>query len=270
VRAALPVIAFTVLTRAGLGALAWVALAELGAAYAGWPALAPRPTLAVAAASGIALVVAGWLSSMPGRAPPGSASRPASRLPGSWSPREAVVALALVAVAATFVLVLFLDVRPRSVWGWAAATLGLAWTALCVGATSNARPDPIGLRPAGRVLLAEFVLGLAPGAVVVEAIVRPASGPTWLAAAGVATLLAAWLVGHGTPRHPRRDAPSSTLARIAFAVASVVVPALWLVAGLDAPLAGAFVAVACLGGMIARLLADARSAAGMLKVDRSA
>ncbi|HVJ75968.1 MAG TPA: DMSO reductase, partial [Casimicrobiaceae bacterium] len=40
---ALSVIAFTVLSGAGLGVLALVALAELGAAYAGWPAIASRP-----------------------------------------------------------------------------------------------------------------------------------------------------------------------------------------------------------------------------------
>ena len=45
--AAFSVIAFTVLSGAGLGALALVAIADLGATYAGWPALAPRPAMAI-------------------------------------------------------------------------------------------------------------------------------------------------------------------------------------------------------------------------------
>ena len=141
--AAFSVIAFTVLSGAGLGALAWVALAELGATYAGWPALAPRPTLALAAGIALALVVAGLLSSTLHLANPRNAWRSASRFRTSWLSREAVFAMALLPVAAAFVLALWLDVRPRRTWGWAVGTLALAWTVLVCTAMIYASLKPI-------------------------------------------------------------------------------------------------------------------------------
>jgi DMSO reductase anchor subunit len=173
-----------------------------------------------------------------------------------------------------------------------------------------------------RVPLAYLVLGHASGAVVVEAIVRPVAGATWLAAAGVALLLAAWLVkeeywrftrsgenavtleralgverGVGPPGtrgsvmaarlldvghsrgtfltrefvHPDPGA-RRTLVRIAFLVASVAIPALWLVAGLGDPLAGALVALACLAGLLAErwlFFADARHTVRLFHGDRT-
>lgn len=300
---ALSVIAFTVLSGAGLGVLALVALAELGAAYAGWPAIASRPMLALAAGVGLALVIAGLFSSTLHLANPRNAWRSASRFRTSWLSREAVFALLLMPVATAFVAALALDVVPGRMWGWAAATLLLAWAVLGCTAMIYASLKPIRQWHTARVPLAYLVLGHASGAVIVEALVRPASGVTWIASAGVALLVASWLVkeeywrfahggegalsiedalgvarGVGPPGSPR---PGSIMAarlldsghsrgtfltrefvgpdpgvrrtwvRATFLVASVVVPGIWLVAGLGDPVAGALVAVSCLAGLLA-------------------
>jgi DMSO reductase anchor subunit len=321
--AAFSVIAFTVLSGAGLGALALVALADLGAAYAGWPALAPRPAMAIAAGTGLVLVAAGLASSTLHLAYPRNAWRSASRFRTSWLSREAVFALALLPIAAAFVVALWLDLRPRRTWGLAAGTLLLAWTVLVCTAMIYASLKPIRQWHTRRVPLAYLVLGHASGAVIVEAVVRPLHGATWVASAGVALLLAAWLVkeeywrftrsdenattieqaigvprGVGPPGTRQRpsvmaarllDAGHSrgtfltrefvnadpgerrTLVRIAFFLASVALPAVWLLAGLGDPLAGAAVAVLCLAGLLAErwlFFADARHTVRLYHGDR--
>ena len=216
-------------------------------------------------------------------------------------------------VAAAFVVALWLDVRPRRMWGLAAATVLLAWTVLVCTAMIYASLKPIRQWHTARVPLGYLVLGHASGAVIVEAVVRPASGATWVASAGVALLVAAWLVkeeywrfargderattieraigvphGVGPPGTRQRPSvmaarlldaghsrgtfltrefvnadpgPRRPLVRVAFFVASVAVPAIWLVAGLGDPLAGAAVAALCLAGLLAErwlFFADAR------------
>lgn len=263
-------IAFTVLSRAGLGVLALVALADLGAAHAGWPALASRPMLALVAGLGLALVAAGLGSSVVQLANPRVARRSASRFRTSWLSREVVLALMLLPMACAFVAALVLDVRPRRMWGWSAATVLLAWTVLASLAAIDASPKPIRQWHTARVPLACLVLGHASGALIVEAIVRPASGATWVASAGVALLVASWLVNeecwrfvHGLEgARPDRDKPGVARGlglpgvqrsgvRVLFLVASVVVPSVWLVAGLGDPPAGAAVVVSCLAGQFA-------------------
>ncbi len=321
--AAFSVIAFTVLSGAGLGALSLVALADLGATYAGWPALAPRPAMAIAAGLGLALVVVGLASSTLHLANPRNAWRSASRFRTSWLSREAVFALALLPIAAAFVLALWLDVRPRRTWGLAVATLLLAWIVLVCTAMIYASLKPIRQWHTMRVPLAYVVLGHASGAVIVEAVVRAGHGATWIASAGVALLLAAWLVkeeywrfargpdasttieqaigvpnGVGPPGMRTRpsvmaarllDAGHSrgtflthefvnpepggrrTLVRILFFVASIALPAVWLVAGLGDPLAGGAVAVLCLAGLLAErwlFFADARHTVRLYHGDR--
>ncbi|MEO8486970.1 MAG: DmsC/YnfH family molybdoenzyme membrane anchor subunit, partial [Betaproteobacteria bacterium] len=290
-----------------------VALADLGATYAGWPALASRSTLAIAAAIGLLLVIAGLCSSTLHLANPRNAWRSASRFRTSWLSREAVFALALIPVAAAFVVALWLDVRPRRMWGLPAATLLLAWTVLLCTAMIYASLKPIRQWYTARVPVAYFLLGHASGAVVVESVVRPSSGATWIASAGAALLVASWLAkeeywrfvrsdeqalsiedalgvkrGVGPPGARQRgsvmaarlldtghsgatfltrefvgpDAGSRrTLVRVAFFVASVAIPAVWLVAGLGDQLAGAAVAVSCLAGLVAErwlFFADAK------------
>jgi DMSO reductase anchor subunit len=319
------VIAFTVLSGAGLGALALIALGDLGAAYAGWPALAPRPMLAVAAGAGLALVLAGLGASTLLLANPRNAWRSSTRFGASWLSRGAVFALLLVPVATVFIASLALDARPRRMWGWTAATLLLAWTMLARTATIDASLEPIRYRPIARASLAPLVLGHASGAVIVEAFVRSAAGATWVASAGVALLVAWWLVseedwrharsGEGAPtigeavggahgvRPPGAQRPGSAMAvrvlgaghsrrtfptresddsdrgtrrtrvrRLVF-VASIVVPGVWLVAGLADPLAGAVVTVSCLAGLAAerwQLFADVRQPVRQRHGDRSA
>lgn len=293
-------IASTALPAAGLGALAIVALADLGATYAGWNAVATRRTLALAAAIGLALVVAGrGAPAWPHLAHPREAWRTASRWRTSWPARELVFVLALLPVAAAWVAGLWLDVRPRRMWGLATGTLLLAWTVSACMAMVDASPKPMRQWPAVRVLLAFLVLGHASGAVIVEAVARPHSGATWVAAAGIALLVAALLVtedpgsvaqsgagslmiepapgtgqgdapaGRGPPAAPRGAATwepdsRSGWVRAAFIVATGVVPALWLAAGTDDMAAGLAASIGCLAGTMAwrwRMLADARHTA---------
>ena len=311
--AALSVIAFTVLSGAGLGALALVALADLGATYLGWPALAPRPTLAIAGGVGLVLVAAGLASSTLHLANPRNAWRSASRFRTSWLSREAVFALALLPIAFAFVVALWLDVRPRRMWGVAAATMLLAWTVLACTAMIYASLKPIRQWHTARVPVAYFVLGHASGAVIVEAVVRPGNGASWVASAGIALLVVAWLVKEEYWRYVRSDERATTIeqalgvahgvgppgtrqrpsvmaarlldaghsrgtfltrefvnadpgarrsqVRVLFFVASVALPAIWLVAGMGDPLAGAAVATLCLAGLLAErwlFFADAR------------
>jgi len=324
VHPALSVIAFTVLSGAGLGTLALVALADLGASYAGWEAIAPRPTLAIVAATGLALVVAGLFSSTLHLANPRNAWRSASRFRTSWLSREAVFAMMLLPVAAAFVVALWLDVRPRRMWGWSAGTLLLAWTVLVCTAMIYASLKPIRQWHTLRVPVAYAVLGHASGAVIVEAFVRPGSGATCVASAGVALLVAAWIVkeeywrfarsdegaisieqalgvarGVGPPGARRAGSvmaarlldaghskgtfltrefvnadPGSrrTVVRFAFLVASVVVPGVWLVAGIGDPLAGGVVVLCCLAGLLAErwlFFADAKHTVRLFHGDRS-
>jgi hypothetical protein len=218
---AIPVVTSVVLAGAGAGALALVALADLGATYAGWTPVAARPALAGAAGAGLALVVVGAIATVVARA----RAVAARQLRISESTRAAVVALALVLAASAYVAVLALEVRPRRVWALPTVAMLLAWAALTFGAR---------VRP-GSAAFPYVVCGHAAGAVLVEAIVRPSAGPTWVAAAGLGLLVAAWLTWERTRPADRRW--PAGLGGIAF-VLSIMVPALWLVAGLADPGAG--------------------------------
>ncbi len=222
---ALPVIVGDVLVGTGAGALALVSLADLGATYAGWAAAAPRPTLAAAAGTGLALVVAGAIASrLPRVQAVARRDRAPERRP-SRAVREAALTLALVISAAAVVAVLALEVRPRSVWALPTVTMLLAWAVVAFRA--KALPGTSSFRDAA--------CALAAGAVVVEAVVRPSVGPTWVAAAGLGFLVAAWVTEErGRPAHRPRPA---IVGAIAIALA-IVIPALWLAAGLAEPGAG--------------------------------
>ncbi len=222
---AIPVVTSEVLAGTGAGALALVALADLGATYAGWTPVAARPALAVAAGAGLALVVVGAIATVVARARAVAARHAAGQLRTSESTRAAVISFALVLAAGAYVAVLVLDVRPRRVWALPTVAMLLAWALLTFGAR---------VRP-GAAAFPDAVGGHASGAVLVEAIVRPSVGPTWIAAAGVGLLVAAWL-GWERARPADRRWPAG-IGGIAF-VLSIMVPALWLVAGLADPGAG--------------------------------
>lgn len=215
----LPVVVGDVLVGTGAGALALVALADLGATYAGWTPVAARPALAVAACAGLALFVVGAFATALPRGRSVALRHFAGQLRTSEATRAAVIAFALVLAAGAYVAVLALEVRPRRVWALPTVTMLLAWAALAVGAR---------VRP-GAAAFADPVCGHAAGAVLVEAVVRPSVGPTWVAAAGLGLLVAAWLAWERT-RLADRTCPA-VVRGIAIALAFVV-PALWLVAGL--------------------------------------
>ena len=229
------------LSAAGAGALAIAALADLGATYAGWPPIAARPGLAPAVLAAAAMVAAGAVGAI-SRARPTVAAGAVEALRTSRSVREAVLAVALVAVALAFAAGLALDARPRRVWALAAVAMVIAWAFLV--STVSARPGSV---PATRLLA-----GHAAGAVLVEAVVRPASGPTWVAAAGTGLLVAALVADAG--RFLSRGGDEASARRWPRAVASAAafaVPAVWLVAGLGDRAAGFVAAIACVGGLAA-------------------
>ena len=243
------------LSAAGAGALAIAALADLGATYAGWPPIAARPGLAPAVLAAAAMVAAGAGGAMLRARPAAVAAGIVPALRGSWTVREAVLAVALVAVALAFAAGLALDARPRRVWALAAVTMSLAWAFLV--STANARPGSV---PAARLLA-----GHAAGAVLVEAVVRPASGPTWVAAAGTGLLVAALvadagrLLSRGGDEASARRWPRSSASAAAFAI-----PAVWLVAGLGDRAAGLAAAMACAGGLAAlRAMDEAPGGSGV-------
>jgi len=240
----LPVVVGDVLVGTGAGALALVAIADLGATYAGWAPVAPRPALGVAAAAGLALFVAGAIATVVPRARAVALRTIAGRLRTSEATRAAAIAFALALAAAAYVAVLALEVRPRRVWALPTVTMLLAWAALAYGAK---------VRP-GAAAFADPVCGHAAGAVLVEAIVRPSVGPTWVAAAGLGLLVAAWLTWERA-RPADRTWPA-VVRGIAIALAFVV-PALWLVAGL-AELGAGVVASACSVAGVTLLRSGAR------------
>ncbi len=220
--AAIPVVASEVLAGAGAGALVLVALADLGATYAGWTPVAARPALAVAAGAGLALFVVGAIATVVARARSVALQHVAGQLHPSWARRASLVAFALVLVATAHVAVLGLDVRPRRVWAIPTVAMLLAWALLTIGAR---------VRP-GAAAFPDVVGGHAAGAVLVEALVRPSVGPTWVAAAGLGLLVAAWLTWERTRPADRRW--PAGIGGIAFVLA-IGIPALWLVAGLAEP-----------------------------------
>ena len=182
------------LAGAGAGALALVALADLGATYAGWTPVAGRPALAAAAGAGLALVVVGAITTVVARARSVALQNVAGQLRPSWATRASLVAFAFVLVATAYVAVLVLDVRPRRVWALPTVAMLLAWALLTFGAR---------VRP-GAAAFPDAVRGHAAGAVLIEAIVRPLAGPTWVAAAGLGLLVAAWLTWERTRPADRR------------------------------------------------------------------
>ena len=158
-------------------------------------------------------VVAGLGSSTLHLANPRNAWRSASRFRTSWLSREAVFALALLPVAAGFAWALYVDLRGAIVVVLALATLVLAWIVLVCTAMIYASLKPIRAWHTRRVPLGYVVLGHASGAVLLVALLRPASDAGWLPCAGIVLLLAALLVKVEYWRHIRGTAGAPTLER---------------------------------------------------------
>lgn len=184
---ALSVIVFTVLSGAGLGALAVLAVVDLLAAWSIAQGL-QAPTLQSGAIGALALVVVGLCSSVLHLGNPRNAWRSLSRLRSSWLSREAVAALALLAVASGWIVSMFdpawMPLRATA----SIVTLLLAWLTLYCTAMIYASLKPIRHWHTRRVPLAYLVLGHASGALLVLAFVR-ASGVPALALAIVTGVL---------------------------------------------------------------------------------
>lgn len=191
-RPALSVVAFTVLSGAGLGALALLALADLAASAGLAAPLAPM-LAARAAAVALALVVAGFASSSLHLANPRNAWRSLSRWRTSWLSREALCAVAFVPVAALYVALLFGQAAAAAAARvpLALATVALAWLTLYCTSMIYASLKPIRHWHTRHVPAAYLLLGHASGAVVVVAILGAYGGEPLAWTLGAALLLAA-------------------------------------------------------------------------------
>lgn len=247
----LPAVAGSVMADAGVGTIALVALAILGATYAGWGSVASRPTLGSAAGIGLALVVAGFLLSM--RGPGVRRGGPGDTADAMQGARGWLETAALALVATAFVAALAFDLRPRRTWALAAGSLLAAWAVLIGTAIRRASAARPASDEAAHSIVEAAAVAHALGAVLVEAVVRPSAGATWVAAAGLGFLPAVWLASVATVRPasgPGSGIRDHALQGATF-VAGIVVPAVWLAAGLADRLAGATAVAAGLAGAVA-------------------
>jgi len=193
VRPAFSVVAFTVLSGAGLGALVVLALADvigaLGYAYVG------RNVLLQGAAFALVLVAGGLVASVFHLGAPRNAWKSLARWRTSWLSREAAAALLLFACAAVWWLLVRADAGPsiRAVTSIVVAVL--AWSTLYFTAMIYASLKPIRQWNTRRVPASYFALGHASGALIVVALLRMHDEPSAGVAIVTAVLLfvAAWV-----------------------------------------------------------------------------
>jgi DMSO reductase anchor subunit len=187
---ALSVILFTVLSGAGLGVLAltgFVALFRLPWLFA--------ERLPHAVALGLALTVAGLLSSTLHLANPRNAWRAFARFRTSWLSREGVLSLLLMATAMAFAALLHEGVDGALRAGFAVLTIALAWTVLVCTAMIYASLKPIRQWRTPWTPVAYVVLGHLSGALILLAIARvDASNSVRLAHLCLALLVLATVV----------------------------------------------------------------------------
>jgi DMSO reductase anchor subunit len=182
------VVAFTVLSGAGLGALALLCLLDV-AALAGLTSLSMPPReMARAAAIALAFVAAGLSSSVLHLANPKNAWRAATRWRTSWLSREAIVSMALLAFGASYAAAWFLNLTSAVRVLLSAVTLLCAWGTLLCTAMIYASLKPIRQWHTWRVPVNYLLLGHASGALLVAAIAR-ASGLALSLAGGIAGVL---------------------------------------------------------------------------------
>lgn len=223
-RPALSVVAFTVLSGAGLGALALLALLDL--ARAAGLAAVDAPSLGRAAAVALGFTVAGLLSSTLHLGRPANAWRSLSRWRTSWLSREAVAALAFLPVAAAFTALLCADAVPALRVPLALATIALAWGTLYCTAMIYASLKPIRAWHTGHVPAAYLVLGHAAGAVLATGVLRAqGAAPGVLVVAALLLLVAAAFVKLDYYAYLAGDTKRLTLED-AIGVPSGVAPAL--------------------------------------------
>ena len=216
---AFSVVFFTVVSGAGAGLLALLGLdVAFGLSWVR-PDAVPR-----VAAAGLALTVAGLCASTLHLANPRNAWRSFTRFRYSWLSREAVFAVALLAVATLFLglLVQGVDGTVRTLL--ALLTTALAWTVLVCTAMIYASLKPVRQWHTRWTPVAYFVLGHWSGALVLLAFARyDASSGAWLARLCLALGVAAALVKAGYWRTIRGATDAMTLEQ-AIGVAQGVRP----------------------------------------------
>ena len=223
-RPALSVVAFTVLSGAGLGALALVALLDL-ARVAGF-AHVDAALLGRVAVVALGFTVAGLLSSTLHLGRPANAWRSLARWRTSWLSREAFAALALLPVAAAFAATLLVDAWPAARVPLAMATIALAWGTLYCTSMIYASLKPIRAWHTRHVPVAYLVLGHAAGAVLATAVLRAyGAAPGALVVVALLLLVAAAFVKLDYYAYLASDARRLTLEQ-AIGVPSGVAPAL--------------------------------------------
>jgi DMSO reductase anchor subunit len=174
-RPALSVVAFTVLSGAGLGGLALVALADLASLLAGASPIAPG-TLAIAGALSLVLTVLGLLSSTLHLGNPRNAVLSLARWRTSWLSREAIAALTLLPFAALLVALLWTGAMPSIRAIVDLAVPALAWTTLHCTSMIYASLKPIRQWHTRHVPASYLLLGHASGAVLLVAVLRADGG----------------------------------------------------------------------------------------------
>ncbi len=190
---ALSVVAFTVLSGAGLGALVVLAMADL-IAVAGGDGI-DRIVLMRGTAIAIALVAAGLVSSVFHLGNPRNAWKSLARLRTSWLSREAAAAILLLACAAVWWLLVARGAGPAIRAVFAFAVIALSWLTLYFTAMIYASLKPIRQWHTQRVPAAYFALGHASGALIVVALLRTSGVASFAfaATAGVLLFAAAWI-----------------------------------------------------------------------------
>jgi DMSO reductase anchor subunit len=178
---ALSVIFFTTLSGAGYGLLAWAGLVPLGLLGLGEPSASLRGLLLWCTGIGLALVTAGFLSSLAHLGKPMRTWRALSQWRSSWMSREGVLAM-VTYVPALLLAVLLWSGRGA---GWPLAVLGLLLAA-CALATvwatgmiyASLRTIPAWSMKAVPVIYVMFALGTGLALVLALATVRLELGVT--------------------------------------------------------------------------------------------
>ena len=174
---ALSVVAFTVLSGAGLGALALLAFADIASVLRVAAVTASPFVIERGGMLALAMVVAGLCASTLHLGNPRNAWRSLSRLRTSWLSREAAAALALLAVATSWVMIRDGPVPIRVMLD--VAVVLLAWLTLHCTAMIYASLKPIRHWHTSRVPLGYLALGHASGALLVVAMFRVLGEPAF-------------------------------------------------------------------------------------------
>lgn len=186
-RPALSVVAFTVLSGAGLGALVLLAMTDVVGAIA--HRYVDRNVLLEGSAIALFLVASGLVASVFHLGAPRNAWKSLTRWRTSWLSREAASALLLFACAAVWWLLVWSDKAPAIRAVTSMLVVALAWSTLYFTAMIYASLKPIRQWNTRRVPASYFALGHASGALLVVALLRIRDEPSSSVAVLAAVLL---------------------------------------------------------------------------------